>query len=831
MQLSSYQGDKPYVFISYSHRDTDRVYRILEHMTEAGYRYWYDEGIDPGTEWDENIASHISNAAYMIAFVSQNYLGSQNCKDEIAFARELDKNQILIYLEDAVLPDGLRMRLNRIQAIHWYRYQDPERAMAKLRLTSGIEPCIEDGGAHAAQEEKTPSASTEQKQPEQKTNGGKARSKRWIPILAAGVLLAAAVLLILLLTGRSEAEPAESAPPEQTTQQQMTQPQTEQPEQTTEPAEQSREPAFRHVTLYAPEECPISTYETCLQILQERLELLTQYDGSYRSSDSNFTIDLDLPEKSFGERPTAEIVRAFVTRPGRFYLGTQSCAKEDFLALTPQDIAEASAGNQIGMMASGIDMSDTSPLQYVKLILKKEYAEANAEALAAFGKDLILAQDVNLDPYIYHTAELSEDGRTVVVAMSERGPQFPELLVHMLKTKPMEYGFTFLIRLDPVWETVPDREAPGELQVNVEDIEGPAVTLLYVPAVKEISSGNWLDTRILMKKRLDAAGIPYSFGTTDSDYQIAVRLSMEQIGPVWIHTICANSGKLRLYVGLDILDVSCSPDLFQIRKDGDSLSVELHLPEKTALALQNLVSVSGPQIRLGFNEDTVWLQADAADLDGTVLRFTQMAAGKTVRPLTAEDGKTLELIEHVLSGEQLPVSYSCTQQAFVPGPDGRTPSDEDYGIPLSASFAEAEDRIREALPEAEVYHRDNRLLVQLDLARNEDFPVRAAEMAIRAYEASDLMNTAAKSLMVVCVREKDQIGERSRIQFSKSYFFYSDYYAEQWPEHYTPGRIAVSAALIGPDMEPYIEPLRHAIEENEAYQELLSMEDLYIYSD
>ena len=32
MQLSSYQGDKPYVFISYSHRDTDRVYRILEHM-------------------------------------------------------------------------------------------------------------------------------------------------------------------------------------------------------------------------------------------------------------------------------------------------------------------------------------------------------------------------------------------------------------------------------------------------------------------------------------------------------------------------------------------------------------------------------------------------------------------------------------------------------------------------------------------------------------------------------------------------------------------------------------------------------------------------------
>ena len=89
-----YNGKEKYIFISYSHRDTAQVFPIIAKLMENGYRVWYDAGIDPGTEWDENIAQHINDCGYFIAFMSTNYLGSNNCKDELNYARDLEKERL-----------------------------------------------------------------------------------------------------------------------------------------------------------------------------------------------------------------------------------------------------------------------------------------------------------------------------------------------------------------------------------------------------------------------------------------------------------------------------------------------------------------------------------------------------------------------------------------------------------------------------------------------------------------------------------------------------------------------------------------------------------------
>lgn len=136
--MSLCDESKPYIFISYSHRDSAKVYPVIKHMMESGYNVWYDEGIDPGTEWDENIAKHVKGCSYFIAFVSNNYIGSKNCKDELNFSRDEDKNQLLLYLEDVSLPDGMAMRMNRIQAIYWHRYPDKAAAYQKLFSAKGI---------------------------------------------------------------------------------------------------------------------------------------------------------------------------------------------------------------------------------------------------------------------------------------------------------------------------------------------------------------------------------------------------------------------------------------------------------------------------------------------------------------------------------------------------------------------------------------------------------------------------------------------------------------------------------------------------------------------
>ena len=138
-----YRGIEPYIFISYAHADSKNVFDIINNLQSAEYRVWYDEGIDPGTEWDENIAVHVEKCGYFIALISENYLASSNCKDELNYARELEKPRLLVYLEDVQLPGGMRMRLSRLQAIHKYKYVSETAFMQKLFETKGLEACCE----------------------------------------------------------------------------------------------------------------------------------------------------------------------------------------------------------------------------------------------------------------------------------------------------------------------------------------------------------------------------------------------------------------------------------------------------------------------------------------------------------------------------------------------------------------------------------------------------------------------------------------------------------------------------------------------------------------
>ena len=57
-RVKPYEGQEPYLFLSYCHKDATQVYPLLETMTRAGYRFWYDDGNHPGDEWPENIAQH-----------------------------------------------------------------------------------------------------------------------------------------------------------------------------------------------------------------------------------------------------------------------------------------------------------------------------------------------------------------------------------------------------------------------------------------------------------------------------------------------------------------------------------------------------------------------------------------------------------------------------------------------------------------------------------------------------------------------------------------------------------------------------------------------------
>lgn len=136
-----YEGTEPYLFISYSHQDKKQVEPIIHGLQAMGYRLWYDTGIAIGGRWADIIAEHVMKSSCVVAFLSRNAMASDYCQEEIFFALEEHRPIIPVYLEEIVLPPGLRMRLNIRQMIYRYEFKSDTDFLMKLDKEQSVSPC------------------------------------------------------------------------------------------------------------------------------------------------------------------------------------------------------------------------------------------------------------------------------------------------------------------------------------------------------------------------------------------------------------------------------------------------------------------------------------------------------------------------------------------------------------------------------------------------------------------------------------------------------------------------------------------------------------------
>ena len=54
-KFEAYTGNEPYLFVSYSHKDTAAVYPILDALYERKYRIWYDESCENGNDFRDEL--------------------------------------------------------------------------------------------------------------------------------------------------------------------------------------------------------------------------------------------------------------------------------------------------------------------------------------------------------------------------------------------------------------------------------------------------------------------------------------------------------------------------------------------------------------------------------------------------------------------------------------------------------------------------------------------------------------------------------------------------------------------------------------------------------
>ncbi len=158
MRPLAYEGPENYAFISYAHKDSKKVMPIAKYIASRGYRIWYDDGVAPASEWPENIALHLYKSALFIAFITDNYVASSNCRREFTFALQKNRPFLGVILEKTDLPLGVEMQLSAQQCIMRDNFSDegeflkriltcPEFAFCKM---SEHEAASAQGGAGSA---------------------------------------------------------------------------------------------------------------------------------------------------------------------------------------------------------------------------------------------------------------------------------------------------------------------------------------------------------------------------------------------------------------------------------------------------------------------------------------------------------------------------------------------------------------------------------------------------------------------------------------------------------------------------------------------------------
>ena len=116
--IDSYEGPEPYLFVSYSHRDAKVVNDVLKRIDKEKFRMWYDDTMEIGDDFREELRSKIEHSAAILLFISKSSVNSKYCGMEIITAFKYDKRIYPIYLEEDVhVPPAISMILDNLQHV------------------------------------------------------------------------------------------------------------------------------------------------------------------------------------------------------------------------------------------------------------------------------------------------------------------------------------------------------------------------------------------------------------------------------------------------------------------------------------------------------------------------------------------------------------------------------------------------------------------------------------------------------------------------------------------------------------------------------------------
>jgi hypothetical protein len=180
----------PYVFVCYAHDEREIVLEQIDWLRSQGFEVWFDEAIEAGSRWSEDLARAVDGCAAFLYFLSPKSTSSRYCLDEVHFALECSRPIVPVEITPVTLTPGLKLSIGGTHRIFMHRM--PAREF-RLKLASGLRAAMQgEPAAHPIESRAAPLRA----QP-----AGPVPAMNWRPA-AVGVFTALVVFFAMLLLGR-----------------------------------------------------------------------------------------------------------------------------------------------------------------------------------------------------------------------------------------------------------------------------------------------------------------------------------------------------------------------------------------------------------------------------------------------------------------------------------------------------------------------------------------------------------------------------------------------------------------------------------------------------
>jgi hypothetical protein len=134
----------PYVFICYAHDERQTVVAQIDWLKGQGFTVWFDEVIEAGSRWSDDLARAVEGCSAFLYFLSPRSVSSRYCLDEVHFALECGRPIVPVEIAPVTLTPGLKLSIGGTHRLFMHRMGSDE---FRRKLAKGLKDAMAGGSA------------------------------------------------------------------------------------------------------------------------------------------------------------------------------------------------------------------------------------------------------------------------------------------------------------------------------------------------------------------------------------------------------------------------------------------------------------------------------------------------------------------------------------------------------------------------------------------------------------------------------------------------------------------------------------------------------------